>query len=102
MQVKMRILTALLIFNASVLVTSANAQTTTTGNIEGIVSDRNGAVVPAVRITVTSPNLINSQTSVTNRDGWYRILNLPPGKYVMTTEAPTGFEKTTANVDVSL
>jgi len=99
----LRILTILLIFSPSFLVTNATAQTTTTGNIEGIVSDRNGAVVPAVKVTVTSPNLINSQTSVTNSDGWYRILNLPPGKYVVTTEAKDGFDKAPpTNVDVSL
>src|SRR5215510_1409814 len=98
----LRILTILLFFNASFLVTSASAQTATTGNIEGVVSDRNGAVVPAVKVTVTRPNLINTQTSVTNSEGWYRILNLPPGKYVVTTEATGGFDKATANVDVSL
>src|SRR5262245_33772810 len=98
----MRILTFVLFFSAFWLMTSASGQTNTTGTIEGIVSDQNGAVVPSVRVTVTSPNLISAQTAVTNVEGWYRILNLPPGKYVVTTEATDGFDKSTNNVDVSL
>ena len=98
-----RILAILIVFSSSFLMISASAQTTTTGNIEGIVSDRNGAVVPAVKVTVTSPNLISAQTAMTNVEGWYRILNLPPGKYVVTAEATAGFDKSTnPNVDVSL
>jgi hypothetical protein len=46
-----------------------------------------------VKVTVTSPNLISMQTAVTNGEGWYRILNLPPGKYVVVAEATSGFDK---------
>jgi len=103
MQLKLKLLTIALMLSASVLMTQASAQTATTGNIEGIVSDRNGAVVPAVKVTVTSPNLISAQTAMTNVEGWYRILNLPPGKYVVIAEATSGFDKSTnTNVDVNL
>jgi outer membrane receptor protein involved in Fe transport len=98
----MRLRTNFLTMVLVILVNQASAQTTTTGMIEVIVSDQNGAVVPAVKITVTSPNLICAQTAVTNGEGWYRILNLPPGKYVVIAEA-AGFNKSTnVNVDVSL
>jgi len=102
MRLRIKPLLTALIFSASFLATNISAQTNTTGNIEGVVSDRNGAVVPAVKVTVTSPNLISMQTAVTNGEGWYRILNLPPGKYVVTAEATSGFEKTEASVDVNL
>ena len=91
-----------LIFCASFLATNISAQTNTTGTIEGIVSDQNGAVVTAVKVTVTSPNLIIMQTAMTNGEGWYRILNLPPGKYVVTAEANSGFDKWANPVDVNL
>jgi outer membrane receptor protein involved in Fe transport len=84
-------------------VPNASAQTTTTGTIEGIVIDRNGAVVPAVTVTVTSPNLIRTQSATTDNEGRYRILNLPPGRYVVTAEAAVGFARTIkADVDVGL
>ena len=44
--------------------TSAMAQSSTTGSIEGSVTDPNGAAVKGATVTVTSPNLI----SATDRD----------------------------------
>ncbi|MDT5296585.1 MAG: hypothetical protein QOJ76_3465 [Acidobacteriota bacterium] len=72
---------------------SASAQTSTTGSLEGTVSDVNGAAVPGVTVTVTSPNLIRAQTATSNDEGLYRIPNLPPGRYTVTVEAAKGFAK---------
>jgi outer membrane receptor protein involved in Fe transport len=83
--------------------TPVSAQTITTGTIEGLVTDSNGAVIPAVTITATSPNLIRAQSVTTDNDGRYRILNLPPGSYTVTVEAMAGFARIArANVDVNL
>src|SRR6185436_17796122 len=73
--------------------TGALAQTSTTGTIEGVVTDANGAVVPGVTVTVTSPNLMRAQTAVTDSEGRYRIPNLPPGKYAVSIESAKGFAK---------
>nr|MBA3439760.1 carboxypeptidase regulatory-like domain-containing protein [Pyrinomonadaceae bacterium] len=54
---------------------SAAAQTSTTGSIEGTVTDVNSAAVPNVTITVAGPNLIRPQSAITNDEGSYRILN---------------------------
>src|SRR5437773_773303 len=98
-----RLITALLLLCVSFLATKASAQTTTTGTIEGIAIDRNGAVVAAVTVTVTSPNLIWTQSATTDNEGRYRILNLPPGRYVVTAEEAVGFARfIKADVDVSL
>ena len=81
----------------------AIGQTSTTGTIEGTVVDSNGGAVPGVMVTVSSPNLIRAQTATTNEDGYYRILNLPPGKYSITIEATKGFSKyEQADVEVNL
>jgi len=72
---------------------SAFAQTSTTGTIEGTVTDPNGAAVPGIAVKVTSPNLISPQTVVTDSSGRYKVLNLPPGKYTVTIEADKGFDK---------
>src|SRR5215475_10414776 len=67
--------------------TGAMAQTSTTGSIEGLVTDPNGAAVRGATVTVTSPNLIRTQTTATDDSGRYQLLNLPPGAYKVTFEA---------------
>src|SRR5688500_8640980 len=99
----MRFITAL-VFALS-LALSAMAQSSTTGQIAGTVVDQNGAAVPGATVRVTSPNLISPQTAVTDENGTYTILNIPPGRYTVTVEAAasTGFEKfEKANVEVNL
>jgi len=63
----------------------------TTGNIEGRVTDPNGAGVPSVAVTATNQETALSKTSDTDTDGVYRITFLPPGKYKVTTSKVTGF-----------
>src|SRR6195256_3328290 len=72
--------------------TSAMAQSSTTGSIEGRVTDPNGAAVRGATVTVTSPNLISAKTATTDDDGRYQILALPPGAYKVAVEA-SGFGK---------
>src|SRR5437016_13908115 len=79
----------------------AMAQSSTTGSSEGTVSDQNGAAVRGATVTVTSPNLISSQTATTNDNGRYTIPNLPPGPYKVTVEA-SGFAKFEQDNIVSL
>src|SRR4029079_7088282 len=71
---------------------SAMAQTSTTGSIEGSVTDPNGAAVRGATVAVTSPNLISPQTGTTDDNGRYKILNLPPGAYKVVIEG-SGFGK---------
>lgn len=80
----------------------AFAQTSTTGVIEGTVVDVNGAAVPNVTVTVTSPNLISAQSAQTDGEGKYRILNLPPGRYTVSVPATGGFGEFKSDVDVNL
>jgi outer membrane receptor protein involved in Fe transport len=82
---------------------SAFGQTSTTGSIEGSVTDINGAPVPNVTVTVTSPNLIRPQTAQSNDEGRYQISNLPPGRYNVKVASTAGFgEFTRENVEVNL
>src|SRR5688572_9688767 len=89
----------------------------TTGNIEGTVKDPTGAVVPNASVTIRSfqGTTDNSGTTTTgvsqgfNRTvtaddaGFFRVLQIPPGVYVVTTAPISGFgEARYENVQVVL
>jgi outer membrane receptor protein involved in Fe transport len=76
----------------AVFSTSAMAQSSTTGSIEGTVTDPNGQVVKGATVKVTSPNLITAKEATTGDDGRYLISALPPGAYKVTVDA-SGFGK---------
>jgi outer membrane receptor protein involved in Fe transport len=84
--------------------TSAFAQSSTTGSIEGSVTDTSGAAVPGATVKVTSPNLISPQSATSDDNGRFKIANLPPGRYAVTVEAAgKGFAKFEKNdVEVNL
>jgi hypothetical protein len=57
-----------------------------TGTIQGRVMDAQGAVLPGVTVTATSPALIQPQTTVTSDTGNYRFPAVPPGTYELSYE----------------
>ncbi len=97
------------------LSTSALAQgggASSTGTIQGRVTDAQGAVLPGVTVTATSPSALGAQTAVTSETGNYRFPAIPPGEYELTFEL-AGFNSLkrsaisislgfTANVNVEL
>jgi hypothetical protein len=83
----------------TMLASAAGAQTTTT-RLVGIVEDAQGAVLPGVTVTVTSPQLQGASTSITDTNGQYRFPALPPGVYNVKAEL-SGF-KTLDQKDVRL
>jgi outer membrane receptor protein involved in Fe transport len=102
---KMRIFTMSLLALCLALFTmsGAMAQSSTTGSIEGTVTDPSGGVVPNATVTVSGSNLISPQTATTDDEGRYRILNLPPGRYTVVIGATAGFGETTrSDVEVNL
>src|SRR5438067_6573232 len=70
--------------------TSAFAQIQSS-NLVGVVTDAQGAVLPGVTVTATSPSLIGSQAIVTEPNGTYRFPPLPAGTYTLAFEL-TGFQ----------
>lgn len=100
----LKVLTAVVFAFALLLVpTSSFAQTSSTGTIEGTVTDSTGAVVPGVAVLVSGQNLIRPQSATTNDDGNYRVSNLPPGNYTVVVEAIRGFGRYEQNnVEVNL
>lgn len=69
----------------------ADAQSTT-GSISGTVTDASKAVLPGVAVEVVNTDTGASRELVTDGDGRYRALNLPPGPYRITAQL-SGFTK---------
>lgn len=63
----------------------------TTGSIEGTVQDPQGGVVPGVSVTITGVNSSYTRTVTTDSRGFYRVLQVPPGIYVINTTSTSGF-----------
>jgi hypothetical protein len=61
------------------------AQSTTTGGINGTVTDPQGGVVPNATITVTNIGTNGVVTATTTDDGGFRVTNLQPGTYKVET-----------------
>ena len=64
------------------------------GNIIGYVRDSTGAAVPNVTVTAKMVEQDAVRTGQTNGEGFYQLLAMPPGNYVMTFEVK-GFQKQT-------
>jgi len=80
-------LTALLValaFSATAFAQGGGASST--GTIQGRVADSQGAVLPGVTVTATSPSALGAQTAVTSETGNYRFPAVPPGTYELTFE----------------
>ena len=82
--------TSLLVLATMVLLvpTVAHAQgggASSTGTIQGRVSDAQGAVLPGVTVTATSPSMLGAQTTVTSETGNYRF----PAVLPEPTPSPT-------------
>ena len=60
---------------------SAYAQTAATGNIEGVVTDATGAVLPGVTVVVKNTATNVAREVVTDNDGRYHAPALQPGTY---------------------
>ena len=56
-------------------------------DIQGTVKDPSGAVVPNATVTARNPGTNVSRNATTNEQGFYRIINIPPGDYEITVEA---------------
>ena len=83
-----RVSAALVLVLASVLASGAvpNAQSSPTGSIRGTVVDEQGAAVPGVVVTATSPTVPGTFVATSDTEGQYRLADLPPGAYTVTGE----------------
>jgi hypothetical protein len=81
-------LAALVIATSSCLSVALGQAQSDAADLRGFVRDQQGAVVPNATVTARHPATNSSRTATTNEDGFYQILNLTPGSYDVSVEAP--------------
>jgi outer membrane receptor protein involved in Fe transport len=69
------------------------------GTIQGTVKDPTGALVPKAKITVTQPVTGYKQTTESDEQGAFKLVNVPFNTYKLRAEAP-GFQPTEQTVDL--
>lgn len=77
------------------------AQTQTTGDLTGTVTDPSGAVIPSAKVMLKDNAKGSTQDTVSNGDGIYHFYLLPPGSYTVTVAA-TGFQAISRGAVVAL
>jgi hypothetical protein len=71
---------------ALVLCAGSVAAQATTGSIQGVITDSQGAAIPGATVTVRNVETNVSRTLVSDAEGNYRFLNLPVGNYELVVE----------------
>ena len=77
------------------------AQTNTTGDLTGVVTDPTGGVVPNVKVQLRNVQQGNTRETKTNDGGVYRFSLLPAGQYEVSIEAQ-GFQAQSNTTSVNL
>src|SRR5438093_2729359 len=67
---------------------AALAQTVSTAQISGSVTDPTGAVLRGVEVTVTQTETGFARTAITNETGFYALPDLPIGPYRLQAAYP--------------
>src|SRR5215471_20451682 len=96
-----RIVPTMLLLCLAISAPLLRAQTTTTGELAGTVTDPTGAVVTTSTVTVTNVATGAKATAQTNSTGAYRFPLLPPGTYKVTASA-SGFRTVDKTIDIGL
>lgn len=68
------------------LYSGAQSVSTTTGAINGTVTDATKAILPGVTVTLSGPAVMGVQTTVTDQNGLYRFAALSPAEYRLSFE----------------
>jgi hypothetical protein len=85
---------------ALVLLVATSAFAQTTGNLTGTITTA-GAPLPGASVTISSPALQGTRTTVTGSNGDYNFAGLPPGRYSVKAELE-GMQTITKTVDLRL
>ena len=90
------------VFSLILCATAAHAQAIHEGKLTGTVAGEDQAVIPGATVEIASPALLpGTRSTTTSENGTYLFLNLPVGRYTVTTSI-AGFKTIVReNIDVS-
>jgi hypothetical protein len=88
-----------LIAIAFACISASFAQTTTTGSVNGIITDQSGAVIAGAAVTLTDLSTGAVTTAKSSGSGAYRFDLLQPGGYQISVLQP-GFEKYVSKIQI--
>jgi hypothetical protein len=77
------------------------AQTSTTGDVTGVVTDPSNAVVPDAKVNLKDNSKGNTQDTKTSKDGGFHFYLLSPGSYTLNVSA-AGFQVQSRQVQVAV
>jgi len=99
----MRILASALVLAALAALPCLASAQALYGTLNGTVTDKTGAVVPNVGITVTSQDTGAVRTTTTGAQGDYLVPNLLPGTYTISLQSPgfAGFTQKNILIEVN-
>lgn len=92
---------AVVLFAVLTFAISAIAQTTTSGDLVGTVTDPTGAVVPNAAVAIGNEATGRTVTVNTNGSGFYRAASLQPGSYTISINVP-GFGPAKKRAEVAI
>lgn len=81
---------------------AAQVVTSTTGAINGAVSDNTKGVLPGVTVTIQSPQMMGAREGTTDEQGRYQFAAIPPGEYKVTFVLPGFATLVRENIRISL
>src|SRR5260370_25269768 len=99
--VVMRLLKGLVVLSLLIAPVGIASAQERTGEIQGVVSDEQGAAIPGATVTAESKALPKPLQAITDAQGRYRFFNVPIGTYTMTVGL-TGFSTHKQTVEVKL
>jgi hypothetical protein len=72
------------------------------GELHGVITDPSGAIVPAAKVTVTNETTGFSRRTLTDENGEYRMLLVPPGIYALQVERAGFHTRVAKDVQVTV
>jgi hypothetical protein len=69
-------------------------------SLQGTVLDSKGGVISGANVTVTNQDTGTTRDTVASAEGFYRVSELPPGRYTVTVEAASFKKVVSKNVEV--
>lgn len=95
-----QVLSVCLVVFSVVSVAMSQAQSNA-ADLQGVVRDSNGAVVTNATVSARSTATNQTRETTTNDDGFYKIINLPPGEYEVTVTS-SGYKTAVIKVSITV